>query len=81
MGRSKSRKPTLMALFFYVSIGYALMTRRLELIFMKIGYVRVSTSEQNTLRQEVMMKELGVDEIYIDKMSGKNTNRPQLSNA
>lgn len=38
---------------------------------MKIGYVRVSTSEQNTLRQEVMMKELGVDEIYIDKMSGK----------
>ena len=40
--------------------------------FMKIGYVRVSTSEQNTLRQEVMMKELGVDEIYIDKMSGKN---------
>ena len=45
---------------------------------MKIGYVRVSTSEQNTLRQEVMMKELGVDEIYIDKMSGKNTNRPQL---
>lgn len=36
---------------------------------MKIGYVRVSTSEQNTLRQEVMMKELGVDEIYIDKMS------------
>ena len=48
------------------------MTRRLELIFMKIGYVRVSTSEQNTLRQEVMMKELGVEEIYIDKMSGKN---------
>ena len=39
---------------------------------MKIGYVRVSTSEQNTLRQEVMMKELGVEEIYIDKMSGKN---------
>ena len=46
---------------------------------MKIGYVRVSTSEQNTLRQEVMMKELGVDAIYIDKMSGKNTNRPQLN--
>lgn len=45
---------------------------------MKIGYIRVSTSEQNTIRQEILMKELGVDEIYIDKISGKNTNRPQL---
>ena len=45
---------------------------------MKIGYVRVSTEEQNTVRQEILMKELGVDEMYIDKVSGKNTNRPQL---
>lgn len=45
---------------------------------MKIGYIRVSTEEQNTIRQEVMMKELGVDEIYIDKASGKNTDRPEL---
>lgn len=47
---------------------------------MKIGYVRVSSEEQNTIRQEVLMKELGVDEIYIDKASGKNTDRPQLKN-
>lgn len=45
---------------------------------MKIGYIRVSTQEQNTIRQEVLMHELGVDEIYIDRMSGKNTNRPEL---
>lgn len=45
---------------------------------MKIGYVRVSTTEQNTARQEVLMKDLGVDEIYIDKASGKNTDRPEL---
>ncbi len=45
---------------------------------MKIGYVRVSTQEQNTIRQETMMKALGVDEIYIDKASGKSTDRPQL---
>lgn len=45
---------------------------------MKIGYIRVSTQEQNTIRQEVLMKSLGVDEIYIDRMSGKNTNRPEL---
>lgn len=45
---------------------------------MKIGYIRVSTEEQNTIRQEVIMKELGVDEVYIDKASGKNTDRPKL---
>ncbi len=45
---------------------------------MKIGYIRVSTQEQNTLRQEVLMESLGVDEVYIDRMSGKNANRPEL---
>ena len=45
---------------------------------MKIGYIRVSTQEQNTIRQEVLMRELGVDEVYIDRMSGKNANRPEL---
>ena len=28
---------------------------------MKIGYIRVSTQEQNTIRQEVLMEQLGVD--------------------
>lgn len=45
---------------------------------MKIGYIRVSTQEQNTIRQEVLMQELNVGEVYIDRMSGKNTNRPEL---
>ena len=45
---------------------------------MKIGYVRVSTREQNIARQEVLMQELGVEEIFIDRMSGKNTDRPEL---
>ena len=45
---------------------------------MKIGYIRVSTQEQNTIRQEVLMEALDVDEVYIDRMSGKNTNRPEL---
>ena len=45
---------------------------------MKIGYIRVSTQEQNTVRQEVLMKELGVDEVYLDRMSGKNADRPEL---
>ena len=45
---------------------------------MKIGYVRVSTKEQNTARQEEIMKSLEVDKMYIDKMSGKDTDRPDL---
>lgn len=45
---------------------------------MKIGYIRVSTQEQNTMRQEVLMQELGVDKVYIDRLSGKNTDRPEL---
>ena len=44
----------------------------------KIGYIRVSTQEQNTIRQEVLMEALGVDEVYIDRMSGKDANRPEL---
>lgn len=46
---------------------------------MKIGYIRVSTQEQNTIRQEVMMENLGVEELYIDKASGKSAaQRPEL---
>ena len=45
---------------------------------LKIGYIRVSTQEQNTLRQEVLMEQLGAEQVYIDKVSGKNTNRPEL---
>lgn len=46
---------------------------------MKIGYIRISTTDQNTARQEVLMKELGVEQVFIDKVSGKNTQRPQLT--
>ena len=45
---------------------------------MKIGYIRVSTQKHNTMRQEVLFESLGVDEVYIDRMSGKNANRPEL---
>lgn len=45
---------------------------------MKIGYIRVSTQEQNTIRQEVLMEQLGVEQVFIDRLSGKNTNRPEL---
>ena len=46
---------------------------------MKIGYICVSTGNQNTARQKVLLRELGVDEIFIDKASGKNADRPELT--
>lgn len=44
---------------------------------MKIGYVRVSTKDQNEARQVSSMNEHGVDKIYIDKQSGKDFDRPE----
>lgn len=46
---------------------------------MKVGYVRVSTEEQNTARQDTLMRDYGVEKVYIDKVSGKNTARPGLT--
>ena len=45
---------------------------------MRVGYIRVSTEDQNTIRQEALMQDLGVEQIYIDRLSGKNTNRLEL---
>jgi DNA invertase Pin-like site-specific DNA recombinase len=45
---------------------------------LKIGYIRISTADQNTARQEALMEELGVDQVFIDRVSGKNTDRPEL---
>ena len=39
---------------------------------MKIGCYIVSSADQNPERQEVIMKKLGVDKVFIDKLSGKN---------
>ncbi len=44
---------------------------------MQYGYVRVSTSEQNTARQEAAMKQIGVEKVFLDKASGKDFKREQ----
>ena len=46
---------------------------------MKYGYVRVSTKDQNVDRQMDAMKAEGLKEecIFVDKISGKNFDRPQ----
>lgn len=43
-----------------------------------VGYTRVSTIDQNTERQ---LDGVEVDKLYTDKVSGKDTNRPQLTAA
>lgn len=45
----------------------------------KVGYIRVSTIEQNEGRQVKLMEENKVEKILIDKCSGKDTNRPKLN--
>lgn len=42
------------------------------------GYARVSSADQNELRQTIQLSEYGIAEenIYVDKQSGKDFNRP-----
>ena len=42
---------------------------------MRVGYVRCSTAEQNEARQLKMMDEEQTEKLFIDKASGKNTDR------
>jgi DNA invertase Pin-like site-specific DNA recombinase len=44
----------------------------------RIGYIRVSTEEQNLARQEELMTRIGADKVFSEKVSGKDRNRPQL---
>lgn len=43
------------------------------------GYIRVSSKDQNEDRQLIALNEVGVEQknIYLDKQSGKDFNRPQ----
>lgn len=50
----------------------------MDVVLMKVGYVRVSTTEQNPARQSEIMRELGVEKVYTDRLSGKNTERAEL---
>ena len=47
---------------------------------MKVAYIRVSTVEQNTGRQEEAMKDKGIERVFLEKASGKDTHRPELQN-
>lgn len=46
-----------------------------------VGYIRVSTVDQNTDRQEEQLKGFNLDRVFIDHASGKDVARPQLQAA
>lgn len=43
-----------------------------------IAYIRVSTEEQNEARQIAALNSFNIDKWFIEKISGKNTNRPKF---
>lgn len=45
----------------------------------KYGYIRVSSTDQNEDRQYLALKDVGIEDtnIYMDKLSGKDFNRPK----
>lgn len=43
----------------------------------KVAYVRVSTAEQNEARQREALAARGIEKWFIEKVSGKDTNRPE----
>lgn len=45
---------------------------------MNIAYIRVSTIEQNEGRQVEALKKHNIDKTFMEKVSAKNTDRPQL---
>ena len=48
-------------------------------IDMRVGYIRVSTVEQHEDRQvKDLTENAKVSKVFMDKLSGKDTNRPQL---
>lgn len=53
--------------------------RKKELYFMMYGYARISTKDQNEIRQLVSLREFGIsdEQIFIDRQSGKDFNRTE----
>ena len=45
---------------------------------MKVAYIRVSTVEQNEARQLEAMKNKDIERYFTEKVSAKDTNRPEL---
>ena len=49
-----------------------------RILIMLVGYVRVSTIEQNEERQIVQLQNVGVTKFFVDKVSAKSAKRPKF---
>ena len=49
-----------------------------EELLIRIAYVRVSSIQQNEARQLEALKNYGIEKWFVEKVSGKNTDRPKL---
>ena len=45
---------------------------------MNVAYIRVSTEEQNTERQMMILEKYGIQKVFAEKVSGKNADREKL---
>ncbi|MFL0195354.1 recombinase family protein [Clostridium sp. WILCCON 0269] len=76
-------KNTLDKLLITINIMKIYYYRRIEVkerksLIMNIGYVRVSTVEQNERRQVEVLKKYSMDKVFTEKVSTKNIDRPEL---
>lgn len=64
--------------YIYVIISYVKIYAKGFGYMANIAYIRVSAIDQNEARQIEMMKGYSIDETFLEKASGKNTERLQL---
>mgnify|MGYP004624486935 CR=1 FL=1 len=84
------RKSLCLELIFALSLNSAIKSLLLTIVILqknkkeetmigqKVGYIRVSTIEQNTESQKSLLQDFKLDKVFEEKVSGKNTQRPQL---
>ena len=77
-----SREPfeTMPAVMDAKQLAEALQISKAGAYYLSVyGYIRVSSKDQKEDRQQIALKEVGVESqnIYVDKQSGKDFNRPQ----
>lgn len=75
-----TKRPQILKSWFLKFKNYKIIGRntRKRSDVIKVGYVRVSTIDQNEARQVEALKQYGIEKWFIEKVSGKDTNRPQL---
>ena len=66
---------TITLLTYFWSCGTIMTDKTRGRDTMRVGYIRCSTIEQNEARQLKMMEEQNAERLFIDKASGKNTER------